>query len=171
MVGMTDQGFSQIYQALILEHARQPRHYGVTDEALVQAEGRNPLCGDEVRLGLGRRASGELTLGFESQGCAICKASASILCEALHGTTPEAARALAAAMRAALDLTRPLPADEPAEAADGPAAGLAAVRSVRHFPVRIRCARLPWEVLDEALARLSAAPAQAAPSGGQTPVK
>ncbi len=107
-----------IYQEQILEHAKAPRHYGEPSAFLARRTGVNPLCGDEVTL-FARLGGAAQVLQFVSKGCALCRASASLMLEAA----------------AAVPRTQ-WPALKP-----GPA--LAEVAAA--FPSRTRCVQLPWE--------------------------
>lgn len=139
-----------LYNDLLLAHARAPRHAALPAEPTVRARAANPLCGDEIEVGAtivdGRLAA----LGFHASACAICVASASILCEHLRGRDP------AALADGLTTLDAVLRGQPPAD--DAPVAALA---SVAAFPSRHGCARLPWQALADALA---GAPAPAAPS-------
>jgi len=142
-----DHGMSP-YQALILEHAKSPRGWGslAPGTALVgERSGVNPLCGDQVTLRLGHLPAGGATVGFESQGCALCRASASILAEAAAGLAPAALRQLVNTFRAEF------PGAEP-PAAWLPAAVLA-LYDLRRYPARQHCVMLAWETLAELMER------------------
>lgn len=137
---------SDLYQELILDHNRRPRNYGALPDADHTARGYNPLCGDKLTIYAkldGDRISG---LSFEGSGCAISKASASLLTDAVKGKTVEEAGALFARVHAMLTS----PPDS--EAADLESMGkLAALSGVREFPVRVKCASLAWHTLKAAL--------------------
>jgi nitrogen fixation NifU-like protein len=130
-----------LYRALVLEHARSPRNFGLLDDATHRAEGINPLCGDKLELTLGIDADGCIVnAAFEGTGCAISVASASILTEAVTGLRVDEARALFARFQALLD-------DGPEAAATGLAEPLLALAGVRQFPSRIKCATLAWHAM------------------------
>ncbi|MEJ8838714.1 Fe-S cluster assembly sulfur transfer protein SufU [Ramlibacter sp. AN1133] len=132
-----------LYQDLVLEHKRAPRHFGAIAAPTHEAQGRNPQCGDEVRLQL-RLADGRVdAIGFTGQGCAICIASTSMMTQALLGAQVEAARALQQHFRAVLTGQA-----EPEEVTLGKLASLA---GVRQYPSRIKCALLGWHALMHAL--------------------
>lgn len=131
-----------LYKQIILEHYRRPRNRENLTEADVTAEGVNPLCGDEVRVQLAFRGDSIDRVGFWGKGCSISQSSASLMTEAIRERT----RADAARMKAEFEqmLTE---AAEPAEELGD----LEALQGVSRFPVRIKCALLPWKVLGQAL--------------------
>ena len=134
-----------LYQATILEHERNPRHHGTLAEATHFAEGRNPLCGDRIRLGL-RVAGGVVEAAmFEGRGCAISRAAGSMLTEAVIGRTPEDAEGLAQRFIEMLEGPEPAQVDPTL----GP---LEVFVHVRQFPTRIGCALLAWSTLRRAIA-------------------
>ena len=136
---------SQLYQEVLLEHHKSPRHYGALEGRTHGAVAYNPLCGDRVEVHLRLDAEGRVTaVGFEAAACAICTASASIMSEALAGREASGLSDLRERLEALL--TRG-PAAEPDTASDGP---LAALAGVADFPSRLRCARLPWEAAESA---------------------
>ena len=139
---------TDLYQELILDHNRRPRNYGVLPDADHTARGYNPLCGDKLTIYAkldGDRISG---LSFEGSGCAISKASASLLTEAVKGKTLQEAGALFARVHAMLTA----PMGKHAADVDIDSMGkLAALSGVREFPVRVKCASLAWHTLKAAL--------------------
>jgi len=157
-----DRGMSP-YQALILEHSKSPRGWGALapGTALVgERTGVNPLCGDQVTLRLGHLTAGGATVGFESQGCALCRASASILAEAATGLAPAALRRLVNTFRTEFPSRAP-------PAAWLPAAVLA-LYDLRHYPARQHCVMLAWETL-AALTELTVPDQAAAEPAGSPP--
>lgn len=132
---------SDLYRAQIVEHSKHPRHEGPLDGATHEAKGINPLCGDRVTVRLRVDGGTIVEAAFEARGCAIAKASASILTEAVTGLEVGTAEARAARLQALVD---------GAEADEGDAA-LAPLAGVRQFPSRKRCATLAWTTLQEAL--------------------
>ena len=136
---------SDLYQELILDHNRRPRNYGALPDANHTAKGYNPLCGDKLTIYAkldGDRISG---LSFEGSGCAISKASASLLTDALKGKTVAEADALFGRVHAML--TAPMDQDVDTESIGK----LAVLSGVREFPVRVKCASLAWHTLKAAL--------------------
>jgi nitrogen fixation NifU-like protein len=131
----------ELYQSVILDHNKTPRNFGKPEHATNHAEGRNPLCGDQFDVWL--RVEGDLIaeVGFLGQGCAISKASASMMTQAVKGKTVTEARALFEKFHdvVAGDSTEALPSK------------LDVFRGVRAFPIRIKCATLSWHALKRAL--------------------
>ena len=132
-----------LYQDLVLEHKRAPRHFGPIAAATHEAQGRNPQCGDEVRVQLRVADDRVADIGFTGQGCAICMASTSMMTEAVLGAQVQAAQALQQHFRAVLTGQA-----EPEEAQLGKLESLA---GVRNYPARIKCALLGWHALMHAL--------------------
>jgi len=142
--GLVALGFSvedDLYREIILDHFRSPRHKTAVDPADAVVEANNPLCGDEIDLSL-RISDGAIdAIGFQGRGCSISQASASMLCEAVSGMQPHAATALAERFRGMLT-------------GDGGGDGLGdleALRGVRAYPVRVKCATLAWNALLEGI--------------------
>jgi nitrogen fixation NifU-like protein len=137
---------SDLYQEVILDHNRRPRNYGTLPDATGVAQGHNPLCGDRLSLYVkvdGGRIAG---IAFEGSGCAISKASASLMTDAVKGGSIDDALALFERVHAML--TTP-----PGQDVDSAAVGkLAVLSGVREFPVRVKCASLAWHTLRAALA-------------------
>lgn len=130
-----------LYRALVLEHARSPRNFGLLEHATHRAEGINPLCGDKLELTLRLDDDGRIAAAaFEGTGCAISVASASILTEAIAGLSVAEAHALFANFQALLDEA----SSEAAAVLDEP---LQALAGVRQFPSRIKCATLAWHAM------------------------
>ena len=133
-----------LYKEVILDHYKNPRNKRPLDAPSVSLHKNNPLCGDEVAIHA-RLGDGKVTeVAFEGQGCSISQASASMLTEAVRGRTMEDADALAREFRAMMEGKA-----EPDEEAFG---DLIALRGVVKYPVRIKCAVLSWDVLQDALA-------------------
>jgi nitrogen fixation NifU-like protein len=134
-----------LYKEVILDHYKSPRNKGPLPEATVSARKDNPLCGDEITLHA-RMEDGKVTeVAFEGQGCSISQASVSMLTEATRGKTIEEAGELAGEFRAMMEGTV-----DPDEDAFG---DLVALKGVVKYPVRIKCAVLGWDVLQEALSQ------------------
>jgi nitrogen fixation NifU-like protein len=136
----------ELYQEVILDHARHPRGFGKLASATHRAEGYNPLCGDQLELELALGVDDRVAeVRFTGKGCAISTASASLLTEAVRGRTPAEIGALFQRFHAAVTS----PADEPLDVS---ALGkLAALTGVREFPMRVKCASLAWHALQAAL--------------------
>jgi nitrogen fixation NifU-like protein len=131
-----------LYQAIILDHNKRPRHYGALAGATHQAEGYNPLCGDKVQVYLIIRDDRIVDIQFEAASCAICKASASMMTQELLGKTLDEAAARQARVHGLLS------EDAAASDSDG---DLVALQGGRKFPARIKCATLPWHTFEDAL--------------------
>jgi nitrogen fixation NifU-like protein len=133
-----------LYQEVILDHGRRPRNFRRMEGADREAEGLNPLCGDHYRLWL--RLDGEriADASFEGAGCAISKASASLLTGAVRGKTVAEADRLYEAVHA-------LVTGGPEKADPASVGKLAALSGVFQFPMRVKCASLAWHALRNAL--------------------
>lgn len=137
-----------LYQEIILGHNKRPHHEGELDPCTCQAEGYNPLCGDKITVYVRQGDDGKIeAVNFTGEGCAISRASASIMTDQLRDLTPDEARAK---VRELCDLlTGP---DEP-DADLFTLGDLVALVGVRKFPARIKCATLAWHAFDDALTR------------------
>jgi nitrogen fixation NifU-like protein len=137
----------ELYQQVVLDHNRSPRNFKQIPNANRTAEGTNPLCGDQITLYLVVVDDVIEDVGFQGAGCAISQASASLMTAAVKGKTKTEADALFHAFHAMVT-------GGPNGAIDEKILGkLAALSGVRQFPVRVKCANLPWHTLHEALAR------------------
>ena len=134
---------TQLYQDIILGHNKRPKNYGVLEDFSGTAEKNNPLCGDEVTVYWKTEDNRISTLSFTAQGCAISRASASMMTELLAGKSREESEALFAAFRALLEGSDGDGLDE-IDLGD-----LKALSGVRKYPSRIKCAFLPWQALFE----------------------
>lgn len=133
----------ELYQAIILDHNKRPRHYGRLEGATHQAEGYNPLCGDQLTLYL-KLEDGVITaVQFEAASCAICKASASMMVSALEGCSLREGGALQEMVSRILNSDTGSSLEDTGE--------LVALAGVRRFPARIKCASLPWHTYQAAL--------------------
>ena len=133
----------ELYQELILDHYKNPRNSRKLDAAIHHAHGNNPLCGDKVDIHL-RITDGAITdVSFEGAGCAISQATASLLTEALENKSSDEAESLY------INVMEMLTAKE--ECNTEKLGDLAALASVRDFPMRVKCATLPWQTLKAAL--------------------
>ncbi|MGA7800480.1 MAG: SUF system NifU family Fe-S cluster assembly protein [Gammaproteobacteria bacterium] len=141
-------GLSALYRQSMLEHARQPHHFGSLDGAQVVARRSNPLCGDDVEVGVWFDGERLTTVSFHGSGCSVCIASGSLMTDAVCGKDRRAVRELVDTMQAWFTIGEgaAVPATPPS---------LEALSPVRDFPARRRCVLLAWDALDEALARLS----------------
>ena len=132
-----------LYQEIILDHNKRPRHYGALAHATHSAEGYNPLCGDKIEVFLRIDDDRIADIRFECASCAICKASASIMTVALDGKSLDEAESTRS------EVERILTTDT--EATLETQGELAALAGVRKFPARIKCATLPWHTYQAAL--------------------
>ena len=136
-----------LYQEVILDHYRHPRHFAELAEGAALVDEENPLCGDHLKLDA-HVAEGKLTeVKIHCQGCAICTASASLMAEAVNDQPLDAIRRKAAGF---LALLRGEGAANEDELGD-----LMALRGVAEFPLRVKCATMPWHALEAALKRLA----------------
>ena len=139
------QDLHDLYQEVILDHNKRPRNFDPLPDATQSAKGHNPLCGDKLTLSL-KISDGRIEkVAFEGSGCAISKASASLMTDAVKGQTIDDAIRL-------FDLFHQMvttPIDQPI---DEDAVGkLAVLGGVREFPARVKCASLSWHTLKAAL--------------------
>ncbi|MGE3276951.1 MAG: Fe-S cluster assembly sulfur transfer protein SufU [Vicinamibacterales bacterium] len=143
-------GLDELYQEVILDHNRRPRNFRVIDPASRTQEGYNPLCGDRLTLYVTLDGDRIVDLAFQGSGCAISKASASLMTEALKGKTVPEARAVFEKFHEMITA----PPDRPA-----PELGkLGVLAGVREFPTRIKCASLAWHTLKAAVSDTGATP-------------
>ncbi len=166
-----------LYQELIIEHAKRPRHAGLREPFAAQIHHVNTTCGDEVTLRVDLDRAGDHPLvrdvSYDAVGCSICVASASVLSEEVIGRTVDQVACSFAGMRAMLTSRGADPGDEQL-LGDG-----VAFAGVSKYPARVKCALLAWTALADALAqtghditaprpvlRPSAAPAKSAASDG-----
>lgn len=126
-----------LYQEIILDHNKRPRNFGPLQGSTHQADGLNPLCGDEITVRIRLENAGIAGVHFEGQGCAISRASASMMTEAVLGKTLAESRRIAEqVIQALLPKGEALTLNEHGE--------VAALLGVRDFPARIKCATLAW---------------------------
>ncbi|HEX5435094.1 MAG TPA: SUF system NifU family Fe-S cluster assembly protein, partial [Candidatus Angelobacter sp.] len=131
-----------LYQEVILEHSKKPRNYGVLQSADHQAEGYNPLCGDHYTIFVNVKDSAISEITFQGTGCAISKASASMMTQALKGKSQAEAEALFTRFH---DLVT-------GHGGDANALGkLAVFAGVSEYPLRVKCATLAWHAMRAAL--------------------
>jgi nitrogen fixation NifU-like protein len=131
-----------LYQELLLDHSRRPRNFRLPDEYNLTAEGYNPLCGDRISLRVLLAAGKVQGIGFRGAGCAISTASASMMTEAVTGKSQDEIAAL-------FDAFHGLVTGAPTQSRS--LGKLTAFAGVAEFPVRVKCAVLPWHTLKAAL--------------------
>ena len=137
--------FRDLYQQVILDHSRRPRHYGKLPPPCVHVHGDNPSCGDEVDVYVRfDEAGGVEEVMFDGQGCAISQAAASMMTQKVRGLRVAEVRRRVADFRALVT--------GDGEVVDGDALGeLQLLEGVRSFPQRVKCAMLAWRALEQAL--------------------
>ena len=140
-----------LYQEVVLDHARRPRNSGTAEKASHRAVGHNPLCGDRLTVTLAVAEGRVADARFEGTGCAISTASASLMTEAIRGKSEAEVRAMFEAFRAGLTATD----EDAAASALADLDKLAVFGGVREFPIRVKCATLPWHTLVAALDHVS----------------
>lgn len=144
MSGDRDLSLEDLYQEIILEHSRRPDHFGVLRDRTHHANGRNPLCGDEIAVSLRIEKGRVEEVCYQGQACAIAKASASIMGGTLQGCLVEEARAKAGRFLEAMR-------SDSSERAEDKTTEMAALIGVRRFPARVKCAVLGWQAFLAAL--------------------
>ncbi len=137
----------ELYQEVILDHSRSPHNFREIPQASHRAEGHNPLCGDRTTVFLSVEGDRVRDVSFQGAGCSISTASASMMTEALRGKTLLEVKTL-------FERFHELVTADPSRAAEvAPELGkLAAFAGVHEFPLRVKCASLPWHTLKAALA-------------------
>ncbi|MDA0333735.1 MAG: SUF system NifU family Fe-S cluster assembly protein [bacterium] len=136
----------ELYQQVILDHNRKPHNFGPLDTANRHQEGFNPLCGDHLHVYLRLSADDVIEdIHFDGSGCAISKASASLMTQLLKGCTADEARQRFAGFHAMVTADNDAPVDLEA------AGKLAVFSGVREFPMRVKCATLAWHTMKSAL--------------------
>jgi nitrogen fixation protein NifU and related proteins len=138
-----------LYQETILEHNRRPRNYRALDGATGHAEGTNPLCGDHVSVWVRREGDQVAEATFQGQGCAIAKASASLMTAAIAGKSANEAEAL-------FDRFHAMVMGQ--EAPDPSLGSLKVLSGVSKYPIRVKCATLAWHAMKAALHGPASAP-------------
>jgi nitrogen fixation NifU-like protein len=137
----------ELYQEVILDHSKRPRHFREMAEANHHADGHNPLCGDRITVYLRVEDDVIEDVSFQGAGCSISTASASMMTDALKGRTVSEARAL-------FDRFHDLVTSDPSHAAENAApelGKLAVFSGVCEFPMRVKCASLSWHTMKAAL--------------------
>ncbi len=136
---------SDLYQEVILDHNRRPRNFRALPGASHTADGHNPLCGDRLRLYLKVEHGIVCDVAFEGAGCAISKASASMMTDAVKGRTVTEVEALFERFHRMVTTPPDLPVEDMGK--------LSSLAGVREFPVRVKCASLAWHTLRAAMAQ------------------
>jgi nitrogen fixation NifU-like protein len=130
----------QLYQSVILDHNKNPRNFLKPEKSNRNAEGYNPVCGDQIVIFVQFENDLIMDIGFQGSGCAISKASASLMTESVKGKSKREIQNLYERVKNILS-----------ENHNEDLGDLLALSGVREFPVRIKCATLAWETLHSAL--------------------
>lgn len=133
----------ELYRQVVLDHYRRPRGTEPVPDPSIRSEGKNPLCGDEVEFAAVVRGERIEQVQVRGRGCSISVASGSMMAELLKGKTLGEARKLLGAFK---NIMHGEPVPEGLDVGD-----LEALEGVQRFPVRIKCALLPWTTMEEAL--------------------
>src|SRR2546430_11083146 len=133
----------ELYQDTILDHNKKPRNFREIADASAKAVGHNPLCGDRVTVYLRLDDGNIADIAFIGQGCAISKASASLMTDAVKGKSKAEATRL-------FERFRKMVTGRPGHPIDAPLGKLAVLSGVCEVPVRVKCASLPWHTLEAA---------------------
>ena len=136
---------SDLYQEVILDHNRRPRNFHALEDASHTADGHNPLCGDRLRVYLKVEDGIVSDVSFEGGGCAISKASASMMTDAVKGRTTAEVDALFQRFHRMVTTPPDCPVEDMGK--------LSSLAGVREFPVRVKCASLAWHTLKAAMAK------------------
>ena len=136
---------SELYQQVILDHNKKPRNFRKVETANHSAEGYNPLCGDHLTVYLDLENDLVKDVGFEGSGCAISKAAASMMTQAVKGKSKEHAENLFQQFHSMVT------GELDTETEENSLGNLKIFAGVREFPVRVKCATLPWHTLHAAL--------------------
>jgi nitrogen fixation NifU-like protein len=136
---------SELYQQVILDHNKKPRNFRKLETANHSAEGFNPLCGDQLTVYLNLAEGAVKEISFEGSGCAISKASASMMTQALKGKTKQEAEELFGEFHGMVT------GEFDEETSESKLGNLKIFSGVREFPVRVKCASLPWHTMHAAL--------------------
>ncbi|MES2472968.1 MAG: SUF system NifU family Fe-S cluster assembly protein [Pseudomonadota bacterium] len=141
-----DSALRELYQEVILDHSRHPRHYGAMEQASHKAEGYNPLCGDRVTVYLQLDAEGRVAdIKFEGKGCAISQASASMMVDMLNGRSHAEAEQL---MQGFLHLVK---GEDASGLSEDDRERLEVMGGISEFPMRVKCATLAWHTYKNAV--------------------
>lgn len=143
---MIDESLRELYQDIILDHSKHPRHFGPLEHATHHANGHNPLCGDRITIHLIVGADGRIAeIKFEGRGCAISQASASLMTDMLSGRSRDEAEKL---MTGFLHLVK---GEDASGLSEDDMEILQVMAGVSAFPMRVKCATLAWHTMKSAL--------------------
>lgn len=135
----------ELYQQVILDHSKKPRNFRQIEAATHHAEGYNPLCGDRISVYVTLEGDTVTDVSFTGSGCAICTASASMMTQSVKEKTTGQIQALFTKFRNLL--TGATEADQASDDLDK----LTVFAGVREFPMRVKCATLPWHTVKAAI--------------------
>jgi len=144
----------ELYREVILDHYRNPRQRGALTGDHIHAEGQNPSCGDEFSLDIAVEDGTVVDAAIQGQGCSISQASGSMMAAAIVGKSLAQIKDLTHNFKVMMSIEEgedPVDADKPGSVLGD----LEALRGVKKFPVRIKCADLPWTTLEDAVAQVS----------------
>ena len=144
----------ELYREVILDHYRNPRRRGALTGDHIHAEGQNPSCGDEFSLDIAVEDGTVVDAAIQGQGCSISQASGSMMAAAIVGKSLAQIKDLTHNFKVMMSIEEgedPVDADNPGSVLGD----LEALRGVKKFPVRIKCADLPWTTLEDAVAQVS----------------
>ena len=133
---------SELYQQVILDHNKKPRNFRKIESPSHTAEGHNPLCGDQLTIYLDLENDEVKDVSFEGSGCAISKASASMMTQAVKGKSKQQVEELFKGFHSMVTDDDETPEE---------LGNLRIFEGVREFPVRVKCATLPWHTLHAAI--------------------
>ncbi len=136
---------NDLYQEVILDHNKNPRNYREIENADKQADGHNPLCGDQLKVYLSMEDDKVKDVAFKGSGCAISKASASMMTQAVKGKTKDEADVMFTEFR------QMVMGEMDAETEENSLGKLKIFAGVREFPARVKCASLSWHTVHAAL--------------------
>jgi nitrogen fixation protein NifU and related proteins len=143
---MIDDSLRELYQEVILDHSRHPRHFGPLEHATHNGEGHNPLCGDRVKVHLMVDGTGRISeIKFEGRGCAISQASASLMTDMVLGRTVEEAEKLMSGFQHLVK------GEDAGGLNEDDRERLNVMAGVSAFPMRVKCATLAWHTMISAL--------------------
>ena len=135
----------ELYQEMVMEHNRRPRNFRRLEGADRTAEGFNPFCGDAIALDISLEGDVIADIGFEGSGCAISRASSSLMTDSVKGKSREETQDI-------FDAFHRMMTHAPEESSDADILGdLEMLAGVSEFPVRVKCATLSWHTLKAAL--------------------
>ena len=140
----------ELYREVILDHFKNPTHSGELPTAQIKVDGANPLCGDELTFHLAMKNGRIGQVRFRGKGCAISQAAASMLAQQVEGKTAAEVTRIIEAMKGLMQGQDP---DSSVDLGD-----LEALSGVRKFPVRVKCAALSWNVVEQGIKRYESSP-------------